>query len=271
MERTLLLVDDEENIVRSLVRLLRRDGYKILTANSGKQGLEVLKQNEVGVILSDQRMPEMSGSEFLGKVKELYPDTVRLVLSGYTDLTSVTDAINRGAIYRFLTKPWDDELLRANIEEAFQYQELTKENTRLTSELKRANELLEGENRDLVSDLEEKMEVLQINLRALEISQEILEQLPVAVLGIGDDGMVAVANIKAHQYLKSENSGLVGRTASEILPPELARFCQIDKASDAAHVQLFQLEGGRTASVYCNRLSGASDGKGSILVLSENR
>ena len=106
MERTLLLVDDEENIVRSLKRLLRRDGYNILTANSGKEGLEVLNDDNVGVIISDQRMPEMNGTEFLSQVKVLHPDTIRIVLSGYTDLNSVTDAINDGAIFKFLTKPW---------------------------------------------------------------------------------------------------------------------------------------------------------------------
>ena len=126
MERTLLLVDDEENITASLVRLLRRDGYTILRASSGQEGLDLLARHMVGVIVSDQRMPGMTGTEFLGKVKELYPDTVRIVLSGYTELNSVTDAINRGAIYKFLTKPWEDDLLRANVEEAFQRYEMKR-------------------------------------------------------------------------------------------------------------------------------------------------
>lgn len=105
-ERNLLLVDDEENITRSLLRLLRQDKYKIFTADCGKQGLEILKSNEIGVILSDQRMPEMNGTEFLSQVSKLYPDTIRMVLSGYTDLQTVTNAINEGKIYKFLTKPW---------------------------------------------------------------------------------------------------------------------------------------------------------------------
>jgi DNA-binding NtrC family response regulator len=73
----------------------------------------------VQVILSDQRMPEMSGTEFFSRVRQLYPDTIRIVLTGYTDLDSVTGAINRGAIYKFLTKPWDDDLLREQVREAF--------------------------------------------------------------------------------------------------------------------------------------------------------
>jgi ActR/RegA family two-component response regulator len=117
--RTLLLLDDEENVLRALLRVFRREGYRILTASRVQEAFELLATNEVQVILSDQRMSDMSGTEFLGRVKELYPDTVRMVLSGYTDLATVTDAINRGAIYRFLTKPWEDDELRAHIREAF--------------------------------------------------------------------------------------------------------------------------------------------------------
>ncbi|AKC88451.1 EAL domain-containing protein [Pseudoxanthomonas suwonensis] len=116
---TLLLVDDEENVLRSLVRLFRRDGYRILAAGNVRDAFDLLATNEVQVILSDQRMSDMSGTEFLGRVKMLYPDTVRMVLSGYTDLATVTDAINRGAIYRFLTKPWNDDELREHIRQAF--------------------------------------------------------------------------------------------------------------------------------------------------------
>ena len=122
-DRTLLLLDDEENVLRSLVRLFRRDGYRILAAGNVRDAFELLAINDVQVILSDQRMSDMSGTEFLGRVKMLYPDTIRLVLSGYTDLTTVTDAINRGAIYRFLTKPWNDDELREHIRQAFRTHE----------------------------------------------------------------------------------------------------------------------------------------------------
>ncbi|MEO7326290.1 MAG: DUF1631 family protein [Dokdonella sp.] len=117
--RTLLLVDDEENILRALTRVLRGNGYRILTATSARGGLEILGQDEVQVIISDQRMPECSGTEFLGKVKELHPDTVRIMLSGYSDAAAVTDAINRGVIYKFLTKPWNDEDIRLQVQNAF--------------------------------------------------------------------------------------------------------------------------------------------------------
>ena len=126
-ERTLLLLDDEDNIRRSLIRLLRRDGYRILDASTAHDAFELLATNPIQVILSDQRMPGMSGTEFLSEVKAMYPDTMRMVLSGFTDLSSVTEAVNRGAIYKFLIKPWDDEALRAQVLEAFRHHERARE------------------------------------------------------------------------------------------------------------------------------------------------
>jgi diguanylate cyclase (GGDEF)-like protein len=151
VERTLLLVDDEEAIGASLERLLRRDGYQILRASSGRQGLEVLAQHEVGVVISDQRMPGMSGVEFLTQVKDLYPQTIRIVLSGYADIESVTAAINRGAIYKFFSKPWDNESLRADVVEAFARYELLQEKERLMQEIKSANETLAQVNQELAA------------------------------------------------------------------------------------------------------------------------
>lgn len=129
-KRTLLLLDDEENILSSLRRLLRRDGYRILAANSAAEAFEMLALNDVQVIVSDQRMPKMSGTEFLSRVKEMYPETIRLVLSGYTDLQTIADAINHGAIYKFLTKPWEDDQLCEHIREAFLFYEAKRDKAR---------------------------------------------------------------------------------------------------------------------------------------------
>ncbi|WP_303290080.1 EAL domain-containing protein [Marinobacter sp. SS5-14b] len=120
-EKTLLLLDDEANILRALTRVLRKDGYRILSTTSVREAFSLLAEHKVQVIISDQRMPEMSGTDFLSQVKAIHPDTVRIVLSGYTDLKSVTEAINQGAIYKFLTKPWDDQQIRDHIKQAFQY------------------------------------------------------------------------------------------------------------------------------------------------------
>ncbi|MDO9597921.1 MAG: EAL domain-containing protein [Azoarcus sp.] len=137
--RTLLLVDDEAHILSALKRLLRADGYHILTALGAEQGLELLARHRVDVIVSDQRMPGTSGVEFLRRVKILHPGTIRLMLSGYIDLQTVTNAINEGAIYKFLTKPWDDSYFRASIQEAFRTKEMADENRRLHSEVALVN------------------------------------------------------------------------------------------------------------------------------------
>ena len=116
---TLLLVDDEVNIQHALVRTLRNEGYRILTAANASAAMKLLGQHEVQVILSDQRMPGLTGTELLGNVKAMYPNTMRILLSGFSDAAAVTDAINHGAIYNFLTKPWDEENIRLQLREAF--------------------------------------------------------------------------------------------------------------------------------------------------------
>ena len=119
--RTVLLVDDEPSVLAALQRLLRQDGYHVLAARSAAEGFDLLALHPVQVILCDQRMPNMSGTVFLDRVKDLYPHTFRIVLSGYADLESIMGAINSGAIYRFYTKPWDNKGLRENIREAFRH------------------------------------------------------------------------------------------------------------------------------------------------------
>jgi diguanylate cyclase (GGDEF)-like protein len=156
VERTLLLVDDEEEVRAALERVLRHDGYNILQANSGLEGLEVLAKHGVGVIISDQRMPGMSGVEFLTRVKELYPQTIRIVLSGTGDFETVTAAINQGAIYKFFTKPWDNDVLRVDVMEAFWRQELAQEKDHLLQQIQSANELLAQVNLDLAAAMELK-------------------------------------------------------------------------------------------------------------------
>jgi len=120
---TLLQVDDEPSILAALTRQLRREGYRILTATSARSGLELLATHDIAVVMSDQRMPEMSGTEFLAKVRAMYPETVRLILSGYTELRSITDVVNRGEIYKFLEKPWEEATLREILRDAFRHYE----------------------------------------------------------------------------------------------------------------------------------------------------
>ena len=135
-KRTVLFVDDEEKLLRSLKRGLLDEPYKTLFANSGEEALEVLKNNEVHVLVTDMRMPEMSGLELLRIVKEEYPHIVRMVLSGYTQITTLLTAINQGEIYKFITKPWKlEEEFKPAVRQAIEYYDLHSERDRLAAEL----------------------------------------------------------------------------------------------------------------------------------------
>src|SRR5437867_4690446 len=119
------------DVATSLTRLLRRADYRILTAQTAAEAFELLALNDVQVIISDQRMPLMNGTEFLAKIKNLYPDTIHILCSGYTELQSLTEAVNRGSIYCFLVKPWDDEEMRQSVREAFHHYWLTHTEAKL--------------------------------------------------------------------------------------------------------------------------------------------
>lgn len=123
-QRTLLLVDNERGVLSALQRLLRKEGYRILTAESGLAGLELLASHDVGVVVSDGLMAGMDGAEFLLEVKARHPQTVRILLTGFTDPAVVHAAITTCGLFRFLPKPWDDDQLREAIRAAFQRHEL---------------------------------------------------------------------------------------------------------------------------------------------------
>lgn len=267
--RTILLVDDEVNITSALKRTLRRDGYNILTANSGAEGLNLLTLHEVGVIISDQRMPQMTGVDFLRKVKVLYPKTFRMVLSGYTELESVTSAINEGAIYKFLTKPWDDEQLRENVREAFQRYEMEQENLRLARELQSANNKLSLLNLNLAQQVADKTHEIVHNINLLQISQEILEHLPVAIIGIDDQDMIAASNRRAEAlFRRLPGEHLLGALASDCLPAIILQKLQNTiSTSEAFDGGLVPLSDNVAVHVWISPMGEASRSKGTIIVL----
>ncbi|MDB5134161.1 MAG: response regulator [Mucilaginibacter sp.] len=138
---TILYVDDEENNLFSFKAVFRIK-YQVLTALSGDEALEILATNQVHIIISDQRMPEMTGVEFLEKVLEEFPDPIRILLTGYADMGAVVDAVNKGKIFHYLTKPWNEEELDLTINRAYaKYLE--------KAQLKDLNEKLEGSNDQL--------------------------------------------------------------------------------------------------------------------------
>jgi diguanylate cyclase (GGDEF)-like protein len=214
---TLLLVDDEPSILSSLRRLLRNEGYRILTANSGSEGLQVLAEHAVDVIVSDQRMPGMTGVEFLRTVRQLHPDTVRIVLSGFTELQTVTDAVNAGAIYKFLTKPWDDEQLRAHVQEAFLYGAMANENRLLTLEVRTANQKLAAVNHQLESVLAQQRSEIKRGEISLDIVHEALSNVPVPVLASDDLGTIVLANRAALELFAGQGP-VLGCDVRQLFP-----------------------------------------------------
>jgi len=140
-----LVVDDEPDLLRAF-RLSYEDDFAILTAESGARGLELLAEHDVAVIVADQRMPGMTGTEFLARSMAVRPDAIRIVLTGYTDIEAIIEAVNTSRIYRYVTKPWEHEELRLAIRRALEVYALGRENVRLLEELRIANQRLATEN-----------------------------------------------------------------------------------------------------------------------------
>jgi len=138
----ILYVDDEVNNLNSFKAAFRRD-YEIHIAESGAEGKKILEEQEINIIITDQRMPNMTGVEFLEEIIPDFPDPIRILLTGYTDITAVIDAINKGQVYQYLTKPWDESNLRIIIKNAYEIFDLRKRNRELLDKLKKANEQLE--------------------------------------------------------------------------------------------------------------------------------
>ena len=158
---TLLFVDDEANILSALQRLFRPQGYRIFTAESGREGLEILERETVDLVISDMRMPEMNGAQFLEQVRAKWPDTVRVLLTGYAEISATIDAINKGQIYRYISKPWEDTDMILLVRQALDSRALEQEKKRLEALTQRQNEEL----KQLNSSLEQKVQARTVDLR----------------------------------------------------------------------------------------------------------
>ena len=146
MENTILLVDDEQGVISALKRVLMDEPYEIFTANSGQEGLNIMENNRIKLVMSDERMPGMSGTEFLTTVKKLFPTAIRIMLTGHASIQSAMSAVNSGEIYRFFAKPWDDLEIKLSIKSAIDKFNIEEENRRLLKTVKRqAGELKELE------------------------------------------------------------------------------------------------------------------------------
>jgi response regulator RpfG family c-di-GMP phosphodiesterase len=164
----LLFVDDESNVLKALRRLFHSENYVIYLAAGGAEGLEILRQHAVDLIISDMRMPEMSGAEFLAHAVEQWPETVRILLTGYADLQSTIDVINKGRIFSYCNKPWNDEELKLLVRNALEQKRLREEGDRLSAVIRQQNNQLKMLNEHLEERVKQRTAQLGETLKQID-------------------------------------------------------------------------------------------------------
>lgn len=265
---TILCLDDEQNILNSLRRLLRKEGYKLLLASNGEEAFKLLAENEVHLVISDQRMPEMNGTEFLAKVKEQYPDILRIILTGYTDVDSITESINKGHIYKFFLKPWNDQNLKLEIRQALEQFALIRDNIRLDKTVVAQNEKLKEINENLENLVDERTRKIAAQNHALEISHAILEDLPMPILGVDSDGIIILAN-KMAQVRINEGGVKLGVPLSDYFHKE-AQDALSKVLDNGQSVKIAgKLSSDNKYQAILLPLSGRFHGKGAIMTFSK--
>ncbi|MDD5056973.1 MAG: EAL domain-containing protein [Sideroxydans sp.] len=259
-----LLVEDGGNSQDALAQLLRRDGCHVLRTGSAQDALGMLASHRVGVIVTDQHLPEMSGMELLRRAKQLYPDSMRLVLSGHTDLQAVADAINEGAVYKFLSKSWDHEQLRGQIREAMQSYELKQAHDSLLAQLAATNKELTLAKQLLERKVDQTLLDSLNSLVSLKASQEVLEYLPTGVIGIDIDGKIIVANNKAEEIL---GATLLGHVAAECLPATLNDLAQQAVRDGSGELRGWRNQQDAEYDCFSHQMNAESETQDVVLVL----
>jgi len=177
-DHTVLIVDDEEVVGRALGRLIKTIGVKYVYLDSGLQALDRMKKaaKPFSLVLSDQRMPQMEGAVFLEKAKEISPDTIRFLITGYADVGAITEAVNKGAIHRYISKPWDNKILLETIKAGLEQHELIMENHRLFTLAKAQNTQLYTLNTELKKSAHAHQKVIAKKEQKIQKLKAILEK-----------------------------------------------------------------------------------------------
>jgi two-component system NtrC family sensor kinase len=229
----ILFVDDEQNVLNALKRLFADDDYTILTSTTGFEGLDIIQEESPQIIVSDYRMPGINGIDFLRKAYIRNPDAIRIILSGYADTAVVIEAINEGQIYKLIPKPWNDDELKIAISNAVDRYLLYKRNLELTHELKDKNEELTRLNKELRQLVKEKSTLLEFKGRVLINFQNIINAIPVGVMGVDYDGVMVQVN-ELWLNITGIDLNNLGSEIDSFLPEQLVDFIEIIKDTGTA-------------------------------------
>jgi two-component system NtrC family sensor kinase len=222
----ILCVDDEKNVLRALRRVFLDDNYEILSALSAEEGLRILRTaEEIQIVISDYRMPGLNGIDFLKEVCRSWPDTIRMVLSGYADTAAVVEAINDGQIFKFIPKPWDEDELRTTIRMGLERYFLKKKNLQLMDELKASNRKLREINESLKVFVKNNPEAA-LQIHDWNAFQHILSFLPMGLLGIDSKGAVIYCNDTARSLLEESDAEILGRLWPTVLPDQFHPYME---------------------------------------------
>jgi len=228
---SLLFVDDEENVLRAIERIFLEENYKIFKALSAEEALEIMEKEKIHLVISDHRMPGMTGSQLLKEIKQRWPDTIRIMLTGYADIQSIMGAVNEGAVYKFITKPWNDEDLRLTVSLALQQYVLIQENRQL-KELAKKQQIkiknysaLFDENRGVMGNILIKSGVINKNNLDRALSERRDEEFlsdTLIRLGIATESKIirALQNNLKIEYMDLKEMSL-NQEVVRILPKEL--------------------------------------------------
>ena len=216
MKQKILIVDDEEKILQSLRRLFRTSDYDFKFCQSGKEGLELLRTEPVSVIISDMQMPEMNGVEFLEQATEICPDAIRMILSGYSEADRIMDAINKGQIWRFISKPWNNDDIKVTVANAVDLYQKNRERIELTEKLRRKTDELDELNKTLEKKVAQRTWHLNERTRLLNMLLEdadidtVLKQSCLSVSKLLGGAAVCIRTFLNDKYYTSENTGCPG-------------------------------------------------------------
>ena len=265
----ILFVDDERNVLRSLERLLLEEEYETFTAASGPEGLAALEQSgPFQLIVSDYRMPAKNGVEFLSEVFHRWPETERIILSGYADTAAIVAAINEGRIYKFIAKPWNNDDLLQTIREALNRYELRASNRRLLEELSIANAELKVINDNLNRIVDDRFKIVISQSHALQSFQTVLDVLPIGFIGADGYGMIVQCNRLGAEMLGLEEKDLIGSDLSSKLPEQIVHTI-IQLAGNSCEENSCEVPSGRCRA-FITRISDADQNAIVIALLKEN-